>query len=138
MPHKGPRGSPITDARVIVPAINTAAATVVSGATDTSAPFTMRETDCAGSDMRSLRRLHLTPAQALNSVLAYPLQEAPRQVRLGGNLCCLAQHSGDQKPRRRQRRRNPQAFLKPPPQKKIFLFCPRLASTPTRAWVCRA
>src|SRR6202034_4888141 len=117
MPHKGPRGSPITDARVIVPAINTAAATVVSGATDTSAPFTMRETDCAGSDMRSLRRLHLSPAQALTSVLACPLQEAPRQVRLGGKLRLFAQHSGDQEPRRRHRRRDPQVFLSPPQKK---------------------
>ncbi len=57
MPHKGPRGEPLTDTRHGCPAIATAAATVAPCGTETSAPFTVNVTALGmGIFLRRARR----------------------------------------------------------------------------------
>src|SRR6266576_246474 len=90
MPHKGPRGSAITELRQGCPAITIATATVAPAGTETDTPFT----------------------RTMNSLgMGVFLCRPRRKIRLDSDLRFRARHLIYEKPRGSKRCRNSQAFV---------------------------
>jgi hypothetical protein len=90
IPHKGPRGSPVTDILQACPAIMIATATVAPAGTSTGTPFT---TTVIWSDVRMF------------------LGRSTRQVRFDGDLGSRAGNVIHQNARGRERGRDSQALV---------------------------
>jgi len=90
IPHKGPRGSPVTELRQGCPAITIATATVAPAGTETDAPFT-RTVNSLGIGIFFCR--------------------PRRQIRLESDLRFRAHHLIHQNPRGSKRCRNSQTFM---------------------------
>ena len=92
IPHKGARGSPATEVRVVAPAIITAAATVVPGLTAMGAPFTVSVSERVVSGMGFLRR-----RRDRSTFAGAAFEESRGQIRFRGDLRFLAEHTSHKK-----------------------------------------